>query len=118
MNIDLVELARDFIIPIIIAVPTYLALRRLDQRDRAGAMKDEAEATDIIRRIAREELVDALKDIEAHKKQIRRLENEVAVLQSLIAELYKGSLALYGQVVSLGKKPVYKPVGLYKEGGL
>lgn len=113
MNGDLIELAKDIIIPIIVVIPTYLALRRLDQRDRAGAMRDEAEATDIIRRIAREELVDALQDIQEHKTQIKQLEKEIGDLQALITNLYKGALALYGQLTSLGARPVYVPEKLY-----
>lgn len=115
MDIDIIELAKDILIPLVVVIPTYLALRRLDQRDRASAMRDEAEAIDIIRRITREELVDALQDIDSHKVQITRLEDELTELRELIVQLYRGALALYGQVVSLGKKPVYEPIG-YKGG--
>lgn len=101
------------IIPIIIAsiaaAPGIYALIVQRNKIRADAAKTEAEAAEIIQRVAVQQIEQYQKRVDELEKRIGVLEDELQNTLDCLVSVVQGANRLNGQVKQLGAEPVYTP---------
>jgi hypothetical protein len=106
---DISSLIIPILIAIIAASPGVYALIAQRKKIKADAVKTEAEAAEIIQRIAAKQIEQYQKRVDALEKRIGKLEDELQNTLDCLISVVQGGHQLYGQVKDLGADPVYTP---------
>jgi hypothetical protein len=109
---DISSLIIPLVLAIVAASPGIYALIAQRNKVKADAVKTEAQAAEIIQRVAAKQIAQYQKRVDELEIRIVKLEDELQDTLDCLIGVVEGGHKLYGQVKELGQEPVYTPPNL------